>query len=97
MATGGWWLVCSQNILVPSSKKAWKVSPSNGLKGFYYLTEQYKQESAKAIVNLNLSILSSISPAYLRYTGANPYQSHILSKRLLGSNILTGSEIPIIL
>jgi hypothetical protein len=29
--------------------------------------------------------------------GAKPYQSQILSRRLLGSKILTGSEIPMML
>jgi hypothetical protein len=41
--------------------------------------------------------LSSINPAYFKNNGPNPYQSHILSKRLLGSKILTGREIPIML
>jgi hypothetical protein len=33
----------------------------------------------------------------LRKIGANPYQSQILSSKLLGSKILTGNEIPITL
>ena len=68
-----------------------------GLKGFYYLIALYNADIENEIVSLNLSIGSLIAPAYLRKIGPNPYQSHILSNRLLGSKILTGKETPIIL
>ena len=68
-----------------------------GLKGFYYFTEQYRDDKAKAITSLNLSTLSLTVPASLRNIGAKPYHTQILSRRLLGSKILTGSEIPITL
>jgi hypothetical protein len=61
------------------------------------LTEQYSEAKANAIVSLNLSTLSVTAPASLRKIGAKPYHTHILSKRLLGSKILTGRDIPITL
>jgi hypothetical protein len=33
---GGWWLICSMHILVPSSMRACQVSPRMGLKGFIH-------------------------------------------------------------
>jgi hypothetical protein len=49
------------------------------------------------MTSLNLSILSVTAPASFKNIGANPYQTHILSSKLLGSNILTGREIPMTL
>ena len=55
------------------------------------------KKRANAIVNLNLSMGSVSLAASLIKMGAYPYQVAILSSRLLGSNILIGRVMPMIL
>ncbi len=67
------------------------------MNGFCIFKVQCNPDKANAIVSFSLSSLSFDSPAFFKKIGAEPYKSQILSRRLRGSNILTGREIPIIL